>query len=658
MKNHSLTTFILASCVAMSLTACISAPKKPPLEAQQRSVQKQSKEPLIADISADERSQLYFSILLANIAEKNRMYEVAQSNFIDAADKTGSVQLAKKAASVALKQHDFQAMLDSGNLLKAHSPKDPDTYKILFIAHIALNNFLVAKTELLELIALLEQDKDQQFYQLAQLLAFQEATKLQLFFEQYPELRSNAVLTALEAYLQLQQDNLQAPQLENIYNLLDNSLILDETFLTAIELKGEALKHQSKELRDNYFLAIVRQKKLGTEKTFKLAELLYSQKNYLAAIEAFHQILESDNQHLEAKYLLAGSYYAKEDYHNSAELFDELAKAEYKKEISSYYCADSALRIDNKTLAMTCYETVPVGTYFFTSRTQLAQLYAELGYWQQGSESLEQAQRTVSLGEKKRLLHFQINYLLQLQQYALAQQKITNALQIEPDNPSLFYLQLQLFNQTQSVEEFLQSIDMLQQQASSDSLHKEISYIGAGFLQARSSHLLAYKLLEKQSLLYPDDMDILYTKALAGEPIGYSAQMERELRYILQQQPQHIDAKNALGYTLADNNRSLDEALQLIKEAYQEDPDSSAIQDSMGWIHYRLGNLDIALEFLQKAYDKTPLPEIAAHLGEVLWTLNQRHSAKEIWKKALQLEPNNQYILQTLERFPEANIDA
>lgn len=136
--------------------------------------------------------------------------------------------------------------------------------------------------------------------------------------------------------------------------------------------------------------------------------------------------------------------------------------------------------------------------------------------------------------------------------------------------------------------------------------------------------------------------------------MGDNAAMERDLRRILQDEPDNAMVLNALGYTLADRNEKLNEALQLIERAAALEPDDPAIIDSLGWVHYRLGNLDQAETYLRQAYAQYPDHEVAAHLGEVLWVRGERKEARKIWNEALQENPESTLIRSTRQRL-EAN---
>ena len=73
--------------------------------------------------------------------------------------------------------------------------------------------------------------------------------------------------------------------------------------------------------------------------------------------------------------------------------------------------------------------------------------------------------------------------------------------------------------------------------------------------------------------------------------------------------------------------------------------------DSLGWVYYRMGKIVEGLNYLNLAYAARPDPEIAAHLGEVLWIQGAKEDAKKIWRFALEQDPDNEVLLETLQRF-------
>jgi tetratricopeptide (TPR) repeat protein len=161
----------------------------------------------------------------------------------------------------------------------------------------------------------------------------------------------------------------------------------------------------------------------------------------------------------------------------------------------------------------------------------------------------------------------------------------------------------------------------------------------------------AMKAYNQALKLQPDDTDLLYMRSLLADKMGFVSQMEQDLRRILQLEPQNANALNALGYGLTEYTDRLGEAYELIKQALILKPNEHYILDSMGWILYKMGHYAESLAYLRKAQAKQADPEIAAHLGEVLWMSGERQSAQEIWEKALEQFPNDKKLREVIQRF-------
>jgi tetratricopeptide (TPR) repeat protein len=161
----------------------------------------------------------------------------------------------------------------------------------------------------------------------------------------------------------------------------------------------------------------------------------------------------------------------------------------------------------------------------------------------------------------------------------------------------------------------------------------------------------AYEVYTDATQRFPQDTELLYDQAMMAEKAGQPEAMERILRQLMAAKPDHQHAYNALGYSLAERNERLPEAKQLIEKALELAPTDAYIQDSLGWVEFRLGNFPRALEILQAAYGKRPDAEIAAHLGEVLWTLGRREEALKIWREGLLLSNDNETLQETLKRL-------
>ncbi len=151
--------------------------------------------------------------------------------------------------------------------------------------------------------------------------------------------------------------------------------------------------------------------------------------------------------------------------------------------------------------------------------------------------------------------------------------------------------------------------------------------------------------------LAPDDTELIYDQAMLAEKAGKTDTMEQLLRQLIAQQPQYHHAYNALGYSMAERGARLDEAKQLILKALEFAPGDPFITDSMGWVEFRLGNKTDAKRHLETAYRARPDVEIAAHLGEVLWSLGDQDGARKIWKEGQRVNPDNETLKETLTRL-------
>ncbi len=173
----------------------------------------------------------------------------------------------------------------------------------------------------------------------------------------------------------------------------------------------------------------------------------------------------------------------------------------------------------------------------------------------------------------------------------------------------------------------------------------------AQLLRDAGSHDNALALLQAGLTRFPDNTDLLYDHAMVAEKSNKIDIMEASLRKIIKLAPENQHAYNALGYSFAERNIRLQEAQTLIEKALQLAPQDPFIMDSMGWVLFRLGKLKDAEDILRRAYALRPDPEIAAHLGEVLWVKGQKDDAQRLWRDANKKDPQNDTLKNTLSRL-------
>lgn len=199
------------------------------------------------------------------------------------------------------------------------------------------------------------------------------------------------------------------------------------------------------------------------------------------------------------------------------------------------------------------------------------------------------------------------------------------------------------------LEEGRELIRSLPERNAGDARQKLVAEVG--LLRELKQYRLAYDLLAQASAKTPNEPELMYDQAMMAEKLGNLDEMERLLRQVIAVKPDYHHAYNALGYSLADRKVRLPEARELIRKALEFTPDDPFIQDSLGWVEFRMGNLAEAARILAAAYKARPDAEIAAHLGEVWWVSGQRDKALSTWREGMLINPENNTLVETLKRL-------
>ncbi len=163
-------------------------------------------------------------------------------------------------------------------------------------------------------------------------------------------------------------------------------------------------------------------------------------------------------------------------------------------------------------------------------------------------------------------------------------------------------------------------------------------------LRSQRAFAPAFALLTQLLETDPDNTDLLYSRALIAERLNRIDVLEQDLKRILARDPDNPQTLNALGYTWADRKMNLEQAFDFIQRAHAQLPDDGAITDSMGWIHYRLGNYEEALKYLERAYELDPQGEIAAHWIEVLWVVGETEAARTLFEASMERYPDDEHL--------------
>jgi len=196
------------------------------------------------------------------------------------------------------------------------------------------------------------------------------------------------------------------------------------------------------------------------------------------------------------------------------------------------------------------------------------------------------------------------------------------------------------------------ALQYLQQiQASDDKQRAQLILVEGQLLREAGQRSEAYLVLQDGLAKLPDNPDLLYGAAMLADMIDKPDEFERMMRKLIQIQPDHAHAYNALGYGLLERNERIPEALQLVEKALRLAPDDPAIMDSVGWAYYLSGKLKESEEMLRRAFAVDPDPEIAAHLGEVLWMKGEKAEAKKVWQNGLNASPDSTHLQDVIKKF-------
>ena len=189
------------------------------------------------------------------------------------------------------------------------------------------------------------------------------------------------------------------------------------------------------------------------------------------------------------------------------------------------------------------------------------------------------------------------------------------------------------------------------QRANNPDRYNRLVMIEGQLLSERGHEAEFFELLETVIQKQPENVELLYFRAMTGQSLGRLDVLERDLLRVIDIDPGNADAMNALGYTLADQTDRHDEALILIERALEIKPNEAAFIDSLGWVQYRLENYKDAVTNLRKALSLFDNDEVAAHLGEVLWVSGEQQEARNVWQKALDARPDSDILKRVIKRF-------
>ncbi|MBI4356329.1 MAG: tetratricopeptide repeat protein [Gammaproteobacteria bacterium] len=387
--------------------------------------------------------------------------------------------------------------------------------------------------------------------------------------------------------------------------------------------------------------------KENKEVLLAIATRALSRGEWQEAREAAQQVLSADPLHAEAVFLKARSYLGQ---NNIAEALSVLSHNSEK--LQSHYgiqtlYAKTLLKISDFKRAEVQYtQLLKQYPHDINLLLGMTLIKIEQGQFSAAEKWIQQA------GEEQPshpVLKFYKGYLAQKRgQDAVALKQYLSLL----EENKMFVVAIQASVVLGRQKKFNEALALLDSITTADDAETvQLIITKASLYRGINQSQEALTLLNTAIKNYPEYPELLYTRALVSEKLGDLEQVEQDFKMLLKFNPMDVEILNALGYVLADKTDRYEEALEFIHKAFQQKPNDPSVLDSMGWVHYRLKRLEEALGYLKKAYQMAPQPEIAGHLGEVLWVMGQKTEANSVWKKALQHDPENVILKATIQKW-------
>jgi len=542
-----------------------------------------------ADLSAD----LFYRLLLGDVAMQRGDMVVAARAYLDAARSTSDSRLAGRATEIAIAARDRTLVRDAASLW---SKLDPDAERPRHVLaaleangnrgalpNTEANDELRARIEhVLAEAALSGPGVGDVFLQLNRLFSGQSDRQAVLSLvrdvaKPYPKTPEAHYAVAVAAYAVGPGDAAAAKEARDE---IDEALKLRPDWERGVMLEAEIVNRQSPQEAIAGLEAFVAAHPDAKRVAAALAQRYVDQKRFADARAVMQRLWDRERDSRDLEFGVATIALQMKDYAEAERLFTDLKQAGYGEPgVIDLYLAQVAEETRQWAKAIEHYQVVTDGDRAWLAKLRIGAMYGKQG------------------------------------QLAKAQRYLAGLNAVTKD----------------------QKIQLTQAEAQ--------------LLRDAGDDSGAYRLLAKHLADQPDTPDLIYDFAMVAEKLDKVDEAEAKLKHLVSLRPDDAQALNALGYTLVDRTPRVDEGLSFIRRAHELSPDDPYILDSLGWAYYRLGRFDDAERFLQKAFAGRADAEIAAHLGEVLWRRGEHDKARRVWKAQLDMTPDNRMLKETIERF-------
>ena len=429
---------------------------------------------------------------------------------------------------------------------------------------------------------------------------------------------------------------------------LQSALDLDNKLnVSFITVQGEKMSEGSRELWLQVLMPLLSRYQNNNALLFNVANLHQQQQNNQAALELIDKLID-DNDEFYPAWTLKARLHATQGDVDTALSATESALEHFKND-KAFTILKARLLVKKKDIAQARNVFAELSRNYPRDSHILLPLALTQLELQEFDDAQSSLAKLLQLGQMRDEANYYLGRIAQFKK--------------QPDQALQHYLAMQagrefLSAQSGIVQIYLsqgktqQALDHIRQKRAQNTEHQQAYFLMEVELLNRTGQFQAsLEVLNDALKAYADNTDLRYSRAMVSEKLGNIEQLEQDLTHIIDLNPKNATALNALGYTLADRTKRLDEALKLIQQARIISPTDPAIIDSLGWVYYRMGNFEKSLELLKKAYANFPDAEVAAHLGEVLWAIGLKEEAMEIWKKGLEKQPESQILQETLSRL-------
>jgi tetratricopeptide (TPR) repeat protein len=581
-----LVTAAMAACTL--LLALPGAAQQPGPENAERRTEK-----LVPGPGAGLSAELFYKLLVAEVALQRGDIPVAARAYYEAARESRDPRVARRATEIALAARQRGLAVESATLWAALDPEAARPKQVLAglagaaagkdIAETGVDDEVRGRLEkLLSDAAVSGQGVGEVFLQINRFLAQQQDQKqvyelvraLAKPYPASPEAHFAVAYAAFSAEIPVSQG--VDPALSEVNRALE----LKPAWERAALLKADILARGSGDAAVAFLKPFVAANPDATAAAGALAQIYVEQKRYADARVVFQALWDKDRSAREFEFGVAAISMQMKDWTTAEALFTDLHNAGYGENgVVELYLAQVAEESGRYQQAIDRYLAVPEGERAWIAKLRVAAMMAKLGH----------------IPEARRYL---------------------------ADLPAV-------------------TIDQ----------RVQVRQAEASLLRDANDNTAAYAVLQQALVEHPDTPDLLYDAAMVAEKLDRIDEAEARLRRVVELKPEDAQALNALGYTLVDRTPRTSEGLALIEKAYKLAPEDPFILDSMGWAFYRLGKLDDAESYLRRAMSQRPYAEIAAHLGEVLWKKGDPVRANEVWQSQLQTSPQNEVLLETVRRY-------